>query len=169
MAQRHTCTPHYFKWVFKFLICFSEPRQKVPAFKLKIQSPIKDKSWRTLFEFDSDGTAKSFVGNTMKLLEENPYELKVKNYIDLESSLVYVKEDGVFLLIFAKSPRKGKQELGKTFFFFFRALAPMPTPSRKRRRRSKIWRRKWMICVVSHLSFDYLNLLLFHSLFSSSL
>ena len=42
-------------------------------------------------------------------------EQKLKNYVDLECSLVYVEEDGILLLIFPKSKGKGKLELGKTF------------------------------------------------------
>ena len=95
------------------------------AFKLKIQTPtirdsdsfLEDKFRRKLYESGGDGTSKSSVGNPMKLLENKPMEPKVKNYVDLEWSLLYVEEDGVLLLIFVKSEGKGKLELGKTFTY----------------------------------------------------
>ena len=105
---------------------FSEPRQKVPSFKLKIPTPtkgsdsfLKEKSRRTLFESGGDGTSKSSVGNTKSkqvlLPEEKVNQPRLKNYTALEWSLVYVEEDGVLLLIFSKSEGKGKLQLGKTF------------------------------------------------------
>ena len=39
----------------------------------------------------------------------------MKNYIDVEWSLVYAEEDGFLLLVLAKYPGKSKRELGKTF------------------------------------------------------
>ena len=88
---------------------------------LKIRSPTKraydsfipNKSRRTLFESGGDGTSKSSVGNPMKMVEPMPMDLKVKNYVKLEWSLVYAEEDGVLLLIFAKSEGKGKMQLVK--------------------------------------------------------
>ena len=47
--------------------------------------------------------------------EEKATEVKYKNHPDLEWCLSYVEEDGVLLLITAKSKGKGKLELGKTF------------------------------------------------------
>ena len=76
---------------------------------------MQDKSRKTLFGSGGDDTSKSSIGNTIKLLQDKPHEPKTKNYVDLEWSLVYVEEDGVLLLVFAKSPRKSKLEMGKTF------------------------------------------------------
>ena len=100
---------------------FSEPRQKVPTFKLKIKSPAKnsppmkgsdkflmDKSRRTLFESGGDGISKSSTCNTNRLVEEK-VEQKIKNYVDLEWSLMYVDEDGILLLIFAKVKARASQ------------------------------------------------------------
>ena len=111
--------------ILKYLFHFSEPCQKVPIFKLTIQTPTKqcfdsflqDKSRRTLFESSGDGTSKSSFGISMKQLKENLVESRMKNYVDLEWSLVYVEEDGVLLLIFAKFEGKGKLVLGKTFTY----------------------------------------------------
>ena len=50
------------------------------------------------------------------LLEDKSLELKLKNYLNLEWNLVYVEEDGVLLLIFAKSESKRKLELGKNLY-----------------------------------------------------
>ena len=55
-----------------------------------------------LFEFGSDEMSKSLVAQQV---EENPMEQKLKNYVDLEWSLVFVEEDGV-LLIFARAKAK---------------------------------------------------------------
>ena len=64
--------------ILNYLFYFSEPHQKVPPFKLKIQTPTKrgfdsflqEKSCRVLFEFGGDDTSKSFVDTSMKQLEE---------------------------------------------------------------------------------------------------
>ena len=111
--------------LLKYLFYFSEPRQKVPAFNLKIMSPAKrgydgfqqSKSHRLFFESGGDGTSKSTMGNTSKILESKPMDPKVKNYVNLEWSLVYVEEDGVLFLIFAKSEGKEKMDLGKSFTY----------------------------------------------------
>ena len=87
---------------------------------LKIRSPTKraydsfipNKSRRTLFESRGDGTSKSFVGNPIKMLETMPMDPKV-NYVNLGWSLVYIEDDVVLLLIFAKSEGKGKMQLVK--------------------------------------------------------
>ena len=50
-------------------------------------------------------------------MDERPAEQKLKNYVDLEWSLVYVEEDSILLLIFAKTEGKGKLKLGKTFTY----------------------------------------------------
>ena len=78
--------------ILKYLFYFNEPRQKVPTFVLKIRSPAKrgfdsflqDKSCRMLFKSGGDRMSKSSVGNTSKMLENKPVELKVKNYVNLE-------------------------------------------------------------------------------------
>ena len=58
---------------------------------------------------------KSSVGNTkgkkIMLPEEKRNEQKIKNYLSLEWILVYVKEDGTLLLIFAKTEGKGKSQV----------------------------------------------------------
>ena len=46
--------------------------------------------------------------------DDKSNKTKIKNYLSLEWSLVYVDEDGT-LLIFGKSEGKGKLELDKTF------------------------------------------------------
>ena len=51
------------------------------------------------------------------LLKDNSTEHKLKNYSNLERSLVYVEEDRALFLIFATSEGKGKLELGKTFTY----------------------------------------------------
>ena len=51
------------------------------------------------------------------LLEDKSTEHKLKNYSNLERSLVYVEEDRALFLIFATSEGKGKLELGKTFTY----------------------------------------------------
>ena len=51
------------------------------------------------------------------LLEDKSTEHKLKNYSNLEWSLVYIEDDGVLLLTFATSEGKGKLELGKTFTY----------------------------------------------------
>ena len=107
------------------IIHFNEPREKVEKFVIKIRSPNKrasdsfvpDKSRRTLFESTGDGTSKYYVGNPMKIVESIPTDPKVKNYVKLEWSLVYSEENGVLLLIFAKSEGKGKLEQGKMFTY----------------------------------------------------
>ena len=78
---------------------------------------IPDNSRRTLFESGGDGTSKSSMDNPMKMLEPMPMDPKVKNYVKLEWSLVHGEEDGVLLLIFAKSEGKGKMQLGKMFTY----------------------------------------------------
>ena len=68
-------------------IVFSEPRQKVPSFKLKIPSTTKKPSdtmqkpgsHKTFIESGSDGTLKSSVGNTMKTLAEKSGEPRLKS------------------------------------------------------------------------------------------
>ena len=65
-------------------------------------------SRRMLFESGGDGTSKSSVGNPMKMHEPMRVDPKVKNYINLEWGLVYIKEDGVLLLIFSKFEGKGE-------------------------------------------------------------
>ena len=75
---------------------------------MKIRSPTKrasgsfilDKFRRTLFESRGDGTSKSSVGNPMKMIKSMSIDPKVKNYVKLEWSLVYSKEDVVLLLVF---------------------------------------------------------------------
>ena len=63
--------------------------------------------------------SKSSVGNTKRKqimhLEEKTNETRIKHYLSLEWSLVYVEADGTLLLIFVKSEGKGKLELDKTF------------------------------------------------------
>ena len=106
------------------IIHFSEPREKVEKFVIKIRSPNKkasdsfvpDKSWRTLFKSTGDGISKSSVGHPRaKIVESILTNPKVKNYVKLEWSLVYSEENGVLLLIFAKSEGKDKLEQGKMF------------------------------------------------------
>ena len=92
---------------------------------LKIRSPTKrasdsfipDKSCRTLFESGGDGTSKLLVGNPMKMVESVLIDPKVKNYVKLGWCLVYSEENGVLLLIFAKSEGKGKLQLSKMFTY----------------------------------------------------
>ena len=75
--------------IIKYILHFSEPRQKIEKFVLKIKSPTKktfgsfipNKSRRTLFKFGGDGTSKSSVGNPIKMLEPMPMDPKVKNYV----------------------------------------------------------------------------------------
>ena len=123
------CIHVYFTFISrKYFVFFpSEPRPKVPSFKLKFRSStkhdsksfLKEKSRRSLFESGGDGTSKSSVGNTknkqIMLVEDKSTEHKLKNYSHVEWSLTYIEEDGVLLLIFATSEGKGKLELGKTF------------------------------------------------------
>ena len=112
--------------LINIIIHFSEPREKLEKFVIKIRSPNKrasdsfvpDKSRRTLFESTGDGTSKSSVGHPQaKIVESIPTDPKVKNYPKLEWSLVYSEENGVLLLIFAKSEGKGKLEQGKMFTY----------------------------------------------------
>ena len=92
---------------------------------MKIPSPTKrnsdsflnDKSRRTLFESGGDGTSTSFVGNTIKTLVDKPAKPRFKNYLDLEWTLIYTKEEGDLLLIFAKSEGEDKLQVGKTFTY----------------------------------------------------
>ena len=64
--------------------------------------------------------------------EPKPMDPKVKNYVNLEWSLVYVEEDGVLLLIFAKSEGKRKMLLGKMFTYGVRNRSrPQPSFIRK--------------------------------------
>ena len=95
---------------------------KVPSFKVKIRSSqkhemesnLKDKTKKSLFESGGDRMSKSSVGNTKRKqimhLEEKTNETRIKHYLSLEWSFLYVEEDGT-LLIFAKSEGKGKLEL----------------------------------------------------------
>ena len=111
--------------IINSIIHFNEPCDKVEKFVIKIRSPTKrasdsfipDKSRRTLFESTGDGTSKSSMGNPMKIVESIPTDPKVKNYVKVEWSLVYSEENGVLLLIFAKSEGKGKLEQGKMFTY----------------------------------------------------
>ena len=48
------------------------------------------------------------------MIETKQVEPKVKKYVNLEWSLVYIEEDGVLLLIFAKAEGNGKIDLRKT-------------------------------------------------------
>ena len=60
------------------LVVCSEPRLKVPSFKLKIPSPTKttannvtkQESRRTLIEWAGDWTSRSSAGNTMMILAD---------------------------------------------------------------------------------------------------
>ena len=45
------------------------------------------------------------------LLEEKTTKQRIKNYLSLEWSLIYVEEDGTLLLIFAKTEGKGKSQV----------------------------------------------------------
>ena len=109
--------------IINYIIHFSEPRNKVEKFVIKIRSPTKraidsfilDKSRRMLFESGGDGTSKSSVGNPMKMVESMPIDPKVKNYVKLEWSLVYSEEDGVLLRVVGKSEGKHELQLGKMF------------------------------------------------------
>ena len=82
--------------IINYNIHFSEPREKVEKFIIKIRYPSKrasdsfipNKSHRTVFESASDGTSKSSAGNPMKMVESIPTNPKVKNYVKLEWSLV---------------------------------------------------------------------------------
>ena len=60
----------------------------------------------------SVATTKNNKGGAQK--EKTP-EVKCKDYPKLEWCISYVEEDGVLLLITAKSDGQGKSELGKTF------------------------------------------------------
>ena len=51
------------------------------------------------------------------MLEPMPMDPKVKNYVNLEWSLVYIEEDGALLLIFPKFEGKEKMQLGKMFTY----------------------------------------------------
>ena len=104
------------------IVC-SEPRQKVPSFKLKIPSPskkphdsvAKEPSRRTLIESRGDGTFKSSVGNTVKTLADKPIEPHLNFHV--EWALIYTEEEGDLLLIFAKSEGEDKLQVGKTFTY----------------------------------------------------
>ena len=114
-------------YVFTNVFNFSEPRQKVPSFRLKIRSPtkrdsgsfMKDTSKKNLFDSTGEGGSKSSVATTKinkgSTQEEKTVEVKYKDYPELEWCLSYVEEDGVLLLITAKSDGEGKLQLGKTF------------------------------------------------------
>ena len=73
--------------IINYIIHFSEPRNNVEKFVIKIRSPTKrafdsfipDKSSRTLFESRSDGTSKSSTGNPMTMVDSIPIDPKVKN------------------------------------------------------------------------------------------
>ena len=79
-----------------------------------MQSNLKDKERKSLFESGGEGTLKPSVKNTT---EEKSVEKKLKNYLSLEWSFSYVEEDGTLLLIFAKTKGKRKLELSKTFTY----------------------------------------------------
>ena len=70
-----------------------------------MQSNLKDKERKSLFESGGEGTSKPLVGNTKG---EKSVEQKIKNYLSLEWSFVCVEEDGILLLIFAKTEGKSK-------------------------------------------------------------
>ena len=115
-----------YKFPYNSLIQYSEPRDPTSKFVIKIRSPnnracdsfVSDKSRRTLFESTGDGTSKSSVGQPQeKTLESGGFDPKVKYFPKLEWSFVYSEENGVLLLIFAKSEGKGKLEQGKMFTY----------------------------------------------------
>ena len=97
------------------------------TFKLKIQtltkrdsdSFVKDASRKTLIDSTGDGASKSSIAMTKnhkeRYQEEKASEVKYKNYPDLKCCLSYAEEDGVLLIITAKSDGKGKLQLGKAF------------------------------------------------------
>ena len=105
------------------VVVFSEPRQKVPSFKLKISSPtkipsdtmIKVDSCNTFIESRGDGISKSSVGNTTKTLGDKSGEPHLKSYPHVEWTLICTEEGGDVLLILAKSEGEGKLQVGKTF------------------------------------------------------
>ena len=72
------------------------------------------------------------MGNPIKMVESIPTDPKVKNYMKLEWSLVYSKENGVLLLIFAKSEGKGNWSHGKCshmegYVMWTTKIASLPT------------------------------------------
>ena len=100
------------------LVVFSESRQKVPSFKLKIPSPTKKPSntmpkpdsRKTFIESGGDGTS-----NTLG--EKSSGEPRLKSYPHVEWTLIYTQDEGDLLLIFAKSEGEGKLQVGKTFTY----------------------------------------------------
>ena len=96
---------------------FSEPREKILTFKLKIPTPTKrslvDPCLNQLVMEHRSHLQATQEGNQLWSL--NSLEHRHKNYSKLEWSLVYVEEDGVLLLIFATIEGKGKLQLGKSF------------------------------------------------------
>ena len=110
----------YFRWqvrlIINYILHFSEPRQKVKKFVLKIRSPTKrasnsfilDKSRTTLLESWGDGTSKWFVGNPIKMLEPMPMDPKVKNYVNLEWILVTPRRLEYYSLYLQSPKEKGK-------------------------------------------------------------
>ena len=68
-----------------------------------------------IFESGGDGTSKSYVGQPQVKTIEGKTE--VKYFPKVKWSLAYSKENGVLLLIMAKSEGKGKLEQGKMFTY----------------------------------------------------